>query len=255
MKFLKKFETNAAYTDAESSLILPNVSFVTEGNTVHYKPYDPAMGHDYVEIGGLKWATMNIGAESVTDAGLYFSWADVQGYSASQISGSSLPHHDFDTSEYKYGTYNAFEYPDHGMTKYCHSDSKTILDDEDDAAKTIWGGNWEVPSKEDFISLGESVITAWTNNYQNSGVRGVICTDKNDSSKILFLPATNGIGQAGEMMGVEYYSAYWSNSIYDGDCSVANILELYYDSGGKINFNSSEYRHSGYSIRPVIKHS
>ena len=29
-------------------------------------------GHDYVEIGGIKWATMNIGANSVTDTGLYF---------------------------------------------------------------------------------------------------------------------------------------------------------------------------------------
>lgn len=44
-----------------------------------------ANGHDYVEIGGIKWATMNIGANSVTDTGLYFQWGDTQGYAADQI--------------------------------------------------------------------------------------------------------------------------------------------------------------------------
>jgi hypothetical protein len=33
-------------------------------------------GHDYVEIGGIKWATMNVGATKVTDVGLYFQWGD-----------------------------------------------------------------------------------------------------------------------------------------------------------------------------------
>ena len=72
--YLKQFDTQAAYEAAESGLILPNVSLITETNVVAYKPVDPYMGHDYVEINGLKWATMNIGASSVTDYGLYFQW-------------------------------------------------------------------------------------------------------------------------------------------------------------------------------------
>ena len=38
-KYLKLFETTAAYEAAESSLILPNVSLTVDNNTVHYNPY------------------------------------------------------------------------------------------------------------------------------------------------------------------------------------------------------------------------
>ena len=39
--YLKKFETQAAYEAAESSLILPNVSLTVDNNTVHYNPSSP----------------------------------------------------------------------------------------------------------------------------------------------------------------------------------------------------------------------
>ena len=41
MKYITKFNTTASYEAAESSLILPNVSLVTENNTVHYNPSTP----------------------------------------------------------------------------------------------------------------------------------------------------------------------------------------------------------------------
>jgi len=37
--YLKKFETQAAYEAAQSGLILPNVSYTVDNNTVHYNPY------------------------------------------------------------------------------------------------------------------------------------------------------------------------------------------------------------------------
>lgn len=40
-KFITKFETTAAYEAAQSSLILPNVSLITENNKVEYNPYVP----------------------------------------------------------------------------------------------------------------------------------------------------------------------------------------------------------------------
>ena len=49
--YLKKFETQAAYEAAESSLILPNVSLITETNGVVYNPSSPVPPtptHDYV---------------------------------------------------------------------------------------------------------------------------------------------------------------------------------------------------------------
>lgn len=85
-----------------------------------------ANGHDYVEIGGIKWATMNIGANSVTDYGLYFQWGDIQGYTASQV-GSGTGQKYFGWADYKYG--NGTSSPGAtGMTKYNATDSKTVLD-------------------------------------------------------------------------------------------------------------------------------
>ena len=71
-KYIKLFETQQEYnTYINGSPDLPNVSYIEENQGVGYTPV-PQPTHDYVEIGGIKWATMNIGATSVTDYGLYF---------------------------------------------------------------------------------------------------------------------------------------------------------------------------------------
>ena len=76
-----------------TGFILPNVSHCIQENHVHYNPLvDPYNGHAYVDLGlpsGTKWAKMNVGASSETDAGLYFAWGETQGYTASQVSGSA----------------------------------------------------------------------------------------------------------------------------------------------------------------------
>jgi hypothetical protein len=85
-----------------------------------------ANGHEYVEIGGLKWATMNIGAENPTDNGLYFQWGDAQGYTASQV-GSGTGQKYFGWEDYKYG--NGTSSPGAtGMTKYNATDGLTTLE-------------------------------------------------------------------------------------------------------------------------------
>ena len=53
-----------------------DVSYVEDNYLKNYIDVDPTGGHDYVEIGGIKWATVNIGAESATDTGIYFQWGD-----------------------------------------------------------------------------------------------------------------------------------------------------------------------------------
>ena len=76
----------------------------------------------YVEIGGVKWSTMNIGASTETDAGLYFQWGDTQGYTASQVGTDKV----FDWTNYKYG--NGTSSPGgYGMTKYNSADRLTTL--------------------------------------------------------------------------------------------------------------------------------
>ena len=51
---------------------------------LQYNPYvDPYNGYEYVDLGlpsGLKWAKCNVGANSETDYGLFFSWGGTTGY-------------------------------------------------------------------------------------------------------------------------------------------------------------------------------
>ena len=158
-KFIKVFSSHTDYETAESGLVKPNVSYCRDNKDVHYNPYvDPYNGHEYVEIGGLKWATMNIGANSITDTGLYFQWGDTQGYTAEQV-GSGEGQKYFGWADYKYG--NGTSSPGAtGMTKYNATDGKTVLEASDDAAVANWGGSWRMPTTAEFQALGAAVNTA-----------------------------------------------------------------------------------------------
>ena len=250
MKYLKKFETEAQYTAAESGLILPNVSLVTENNTLHYNPYfDPYVGHEYVEIGGLKWATMNIGAESVTDYGLYFQWGDVQGYTAEQV-GSGEGQKYFGWEDYKYG--NGESFPGQGatgVTKYNTTDGLTILEESDDAAVVNWGGSWRMPTSGDFSTLSAATTNSWIHDYEGSGIDGRLFTGKAgtvDEGKTLFFPVA-GYCYQGNMFKVGYSGHYWTSSV----CNNGNG-RLLLIGNMETPYISLQYKAHGYSVRPVV---
>lgn len=203
-------------------------------------------GHEYVEIGGLKWATMNVGASSVTDYGKYFQWGDAQGYTASQVgSGSGKKY--FGWADYKYG--NGTSSPGNtGMTKYKSTDGKTILDLSDDAARANWGGQWRMPTIAEYVALGNAVNTAWTASYQGSGVAGLVCTDKTDSSKVLFFPAA-GYCFNGSVRSVGSDGSYWSSSLLSQ--YVQGAFRILFDNSG-VGWQGNESRCYGAPVRGVV---
>lgn len=244
MKYLKKFETQAAYEAAQSGLILPNVSLTVDNNTVHYNPSTPPTpSHDYVEIGGIKWATMNVGATGVTDYGLYFQWGDTQGYTADQV-GEGEGQKYFGWSDYKYSEGGGCASNSGEITKYNESDGLTTLQASDDAVTAAWGGSWRMPTKGELQVLGNAVNTAWTADYEDSGVAGLVCTDKTDSSKKLFFPFSEY-----ECGVANYMANYWSSSIGE-EISWASSIQFsqdwaYFGLGG-------EWRANGCLIRGVL---
>ena len=193
MKHIKIFDTVERLNQFKLSqnYITPNVSLCEDNPTVmHYDPYVAPVQHEYVEIGGIKWATMNLGANSVTDYGVYYYWGDTQGYTATQTENLG-------PEDYKY-------YDNESYTKYNDIDELMILQSSDDAVTATWGGNWRMPTADEWQILGENTNSAWTNDYQGSGISGVICTDKTDSSKVLFFPFIS-YGSSGD--------TYWTSSI------------------------------------------
>lgn len=249
MIYLKQFETTQAYnayTADTANFVTPNVSLIEETNGVEYKPYDPYNGHTYVEIGGLKWATMNVGANSVTDKGLYFQWGDTQGYTADQV-GYGEGQKYFGWADYKYG--NGTSSPGNtGMTKYNSTDGKTVLEMSDDAATAAWGGAWRMPTTAEFKALGNATNRAWTASYQGSGVAGLIFTDKTDSSKVLFFP-TAGNCNNGRVLNAEVYGFYWSSSLNSNNAYSAYSLLFGSD---RTNWGYGSNRSDGYVVRGVV---
>ena len=243
-KFITNFDTTAelAAFSATTDFGRPHVSLTEDDSKVHYFG-DPYNGHQYVEIGGLKWATMNIGASQPSDYGLYFAWGDTQGYTAEQV-GSGEGKKYFDWADYKYG--NGTDSPDAtGMAKYNETDVKTVLEAVDDAAVANWGGNWRMPTTDEFQALGAAVNSAWT---QVNDVYGILCTDKTDSSKTLFFPAV-GYCYFGSVRGVGGSGKYWYSSIqneyWNGACNMGfNSSSAYWDYG--------DFRCCGCAVRPVV---
>ena len=220
----------------------PNVALKSDIYTI----VGDANGHDYVEIGGIKWATMNVGANSVTDTGLYFQWGDIQGYTAAQC-GSGSGQKYFGGADYKYGDGTSSP-GSSGMTKYNNTDGKTVLDAEDDAVTATWGGNWRMPTAAEFQALDAAVNTEWVSDYQGSGIAGLVCTDKTDSSKVLFFPAC-GICSNGSARNVGNYGGYWSSSLYSNSVQRARYLDFV---SNRVVWQTDNLRYIGCIVRGVL---
>lgn len=187
---------------------------------------------------------MNVGANSVTDTGLYFQWGDTQGYTADQVGNGSGQKY-FGWGDYKYAT-NAQQYSA-DMTKYNSTDGKTVLDASDDAVTAAWGGSWRMPTNAEFQALGAAVNTEWVSDYQGSGVAGLVLTDKTDSSKTLFFPAC-GFCKNGSVYSVGSYGYYRSSSLHKSNFQNAYGASL----GSYITWNLGDDRRDGYIVRGVL---
>ena len=245
-KFITKFDTTSDFAafSATTNFGRPHVSLIKDDSKIHYFENNSHNGHEYVEIGGLKWATMNIGASKPSDYGLYFAWGDTQGYTAEQLSSGEEQKY-FGWADYKHG--NETSSPgETGMTKYNSTDKLTTLKASDDAAVANWGGRWRMPTTGEFQALGAAVDTEWT---QFNGAYGILCKDKKDSSKTLFFPAAGNCHDGSVEEDVGDYGYYWSSSLYTSSRQGAYYLLFgSYDA----NWGGNYDRYFGFAVRPVV---
>ena len=153
------------------------------------KPIEPSHGddanehngHGYVDMGlpsGILWATCNVGADTPEGFGDYLAW------------GETAPKDIYDWKSYRYGN---FRYDRYELNKYCTDsccglngfmDELSVLEPSDDAARACWGGDWRIPTIEEWEELFQNTTGGWM--VQN-GVKGWLLTATNGNS--LFLPA------------------------------------------------------------------
>lgn len=196
-------------------------------------------GVEAVDLGlpsGLKWANMNVGANSPEDYGDYFAWGEVTPQSDNAYSWES----------YKWcnGSRNT-------LTKYCTRsdygndgfvDNKTVLDAEDDATHVNWGGDWRMPTHAECQELIDNTTSEWTT---QNGVNGRKFTSKTNG-KSIFLPAA-GYRWGGELYYAPSGGVCWSSTLNEG--RPRNARTLYFSSGDVGTGN--DVRDGGQSVRPV----
>ena len=243
MKYLKNFQENSEYQQyITGEPFLPNVSYVENDNQVYYNP-DPFNGHEYVDLGlpsGTKWATMNVGATSETDYGLYFQWGDTQGY-------SNVLTKTFSWSDYKWTNDSGTT-----MSKYNTTDGKTGLDIEDDAVAVAWGGSWKMPTDTQLQELIDNTEKRWTSrtvgNTTVNGYEFAKSGDTNFSSDTLFIPAAGSAFNGGVNDGGYFGGSVWSSSL--GSSKVEYGRYFYFRSSdiGVGNY----HRYGGRTVRGVV---
>lgn len=199
-------------------------------------------GYDYVDLGlpsGTLWATCNVGASAPTQTGLYFAWGETDGH----LDG--LGTKTFSWNDYKFGAKDTSDTTNYGMKKYNGTDSKVILDKEDDAAHVIMGGEWRIPTVEQFEELcdPEHTTYSYTSDYKNTGISGMIF-ESNYWDGELFFPVNSYYSD-----GVKTSSpTYLINSIYPQDITTVNIFGFQSDP----EIGQIADRNRGYNIRPVV---
>ena len=188
---------------------------------------DGGRDYEHVDLGlpsGTLWATCNVGATSPEQAGLYFAWSETVGYTAEQVKSGERSFDD--------DLYNTIKI----------SGNLTL---EQDAAHSYMGGEWRMPTDDDWQELFEYCDDTWTENYNGTGVAGCIFTSKVNGSSVFF-PAA----------GYCYYSSVY-NVGTDGDywsASWATLLNAWFVSfhSGGVGVNHY-YKWCGHSVRGVRK--
>ena len=186
--------------------------------------------HEYVDLGlpsGLKWAACNVGATTPEAYGNYYAWGETA-----------------KKSDYSWAKY--FDTSDEGVTftKYT-TDTKTVLDPEDDAAHINMGGAWRMPTKDEWQELIDNCTWTWTMYNGKFGYR--VMSKTNGYS--IFLTAT-GTYLNTVLVGNNVYGAYWTSSLDTNKSSNANAVA--FDKGGNYYTFSAERRCGG-SVRGVFE--
>ncbi|MBO4625061.1 MAG: hypothetical protein J5646_06170 [Bacteroidales bacterium] len=221
-------------------------------------------GHAFVEMGdGLKWATCNVGATSPMDRGGHYAWGELE-TKRSYILGN-------------YKWMKTGENTQECMTKYSFADNHksgiwydgdtyigngdgvehkdfASYDYEDDVARQKWGASWRIPTFEELSGLMDTnrFDWKWTENYQGTGVMGMVVTSKipGYESNSIFLP-TGGIRYESTTGVSDVHTGYYGSSSLLGVSYNGGVILFSYYLGTKFFESGAADRSMGCTLRPV----
>ena len=197
-----------------------------------------------VDLGlSVKWATCNVGATKPEEYGDYFAWGETDTYYSSldPLTWKDGKESGYDWSSYQFGT------SDEGpFSKYNATDQLTTLEtgpDGDDVANKVLGGNWRVPTNEEWNELKK--YCTWERKEVSDGYEcnGYLVSGNGNS---IFLPS------AGGFKGTGFNNSgcgYWSSTFDPSNEPYSYIMKM-----GLFSFELMDVlRCYGYSIRAVTE--
>lgn len=244
-----------SYTFSYSSLMLDSLYYARAyvyqgkaglewGEPVTFTP-TLVITSEMVDLGlSVNWRSYNLGVSDLS-YGLYYQWADTQGYGQDVQDGKVFDYCDtLFNPTYKWANGSL-----HRMTKYYSGDSFTVLQMEDDAARVALGGNWRVPTKSEWKELWEECD--W-GRMTVKGVYGALIYSKKEgyTDNFIFLPFC-GYREGYKVKRVNEYANYWSSNLNTSSKSNVWTFATSPIPGGWSILWSYNDRSFGLPIRPV----
>ena len=191
----------------------------------------------------VKWAACNLGASKPEEYGGYYQWAGTTDVTSTSIylNCSNCPYHtgsDNNTGWTKYVITSQSSY----WSGEGDPDNKTVLDLEDDAAHVALGGNWRMPTHEEWAELREHCY--WESTSYNGENGSMVCSF--ESGNKIFLPVA-GYRDGDGLDYADSIGFYWSSSLLTDrphDAWGVSFLSV------SVDWNIDD-RYCGLSIRPV----
>lgn len=196
---------------------------------------------EMVDLGlSVKWRGWNLGASKPEDYGGYYQWAGTEDVTSTSfnLTWGNCPYHTgslYSVGWTKYNTESSF-----GIF-----DNKIILDPEDDVAHVILGGEWRMPTIEDWQELIDNCSWTWTTLNEREGYL-VQSQKPGFTNNWIFLP-TSGYRYGDSSYFVGSGGFYWSSLLYTDRPNHSCYL---YFASDEVNTKDIS-RCDGLSVRPV----
>lgn len=201
-----------------------------------------------LENNGPIWATMNVGATSVSGTGCFgdhFAWGGTDGHSATD---TSRP---FDWSR---APYYKGDGTNHLFSKYNSTGVDSELEMMDDAVRQNWHGSWRMPTIAELAKLNS---TGYSSTWEEGTNHGRWITGPNNNR--IFLPAagfrSDDYNTTGSASGVQAYNEagyYWSstnNGAFNNEYWCGQSLGVYKNDGLTV---TRWERRGGFSVRGIL---
>ena len=231
--------------------VQPNTFSMGESFHSNAKKFSVNWEPSYVDLGlSVKWATTNIGGYTPYDHGDYYSWGLTEtNYNINQESITALSDWYFNKKitgwkpEYPHGYDESYYNDDYTI----YTDNSTSLKTSCDAAYTLWGSEWRIPSNSEFVELRSNCT--WTlDTIANIPGYQITSNKPGFEGNSIFLPMSEAFISG--IIQEPYHGYYWTSNIELTD-PIMSISFFFYSFYTQDTFVSASY--SGLSIRPVTQ--